>query len=477
MRVRRWKHMKKKTIIIIAVLVVIAVGAILINNQVQANKTASSQYQTETLKEGTLTAVVGATGTVRSQQSAVLSWKTSGQINNLAARVNEKVSSGQELAALAEGSLPQSVILAQADLVTAKRNLTNLEKSNTALAQAQLDLTNAQKNYNIVSGNQLYANTARYSNQDLIDSSRAAVTIAQDKVDKAQKYYDRFSETPDSDPTKAAALSSLANARQSLDQAKKNLNYYLNVPSTIDVTESDAKVALAKAQLEDAQREYDRLKNGPDPEDIAAAEARVAALQATIDTSTLRAPFAGTITESYSLVGDVVNAGTASFRIDDLSHLLVDVQLSEADVNRVKAGQTVDLTFDAIADKTYEGKVKSVSGVGTATAGGVNFVATVEILNPDPQVLPGMSAASNVIVEQITNALLVPNRAVRLHNEQYIVYILKNNAPVAVPIVMGSSSGSYTEILSGDVKAGDKVVLNPPSSILPGGGSASILGQ
>ncbi len=467
--------MKKRTILIIAAVVVVAVAGILINNRVQAKKLAEAQYQTETLANGNLTAIVGATGTVRSNQTAIITWQTNGQISDIKVGVDEKVTAGQELASLVESSLPQSVILARADLVTAMRNLDNLKNSTLAQAQAAYNLATAQKNYNNVVGNQLNPNTARYSSQDLIDQARSAVILAQDKVDKAQKWYDRFSETPDSDPTKAAALNTLANARQTLEQAKNNLNYYLNVPSSLDVTESAAKVAVAKAQLEDAQREYDRLKDGPDPKDIAAAEARVTALQATIDMARLTAPFDGTITESYSLPGDMVTPGTASFRIDDLSHLLVDVQLSEVDVNRVSVGQKVNLTFDAIADKTYEGKVKSVSRVGTTTAGVVNFNATVEILKPDKQVLPGMTAAVNIVVQQIENVLLVPNRAVRMQNGQYVVYVLKNNVPTPVEIEIGASSDTTSQVTSGNLKAGDKVVLNPPSSFLTG--SSSFMGR
>lgn len=465
--------MKKKTILIIAAVVVVIAGALLINHQVQANKQANSQYQTVALEKGDLTAVVGATGTVRSNQSAVLAWKTSGQISSILVDVNDKVSAGQSLAALVESSLPQSVILAQADLVTAQQNLENLKNSTLAQAQAALTLATAQRNYDRVSGNQLYANTARNSNQDQIDQAKSAVVLAQKQVDDAQEWYNHFSETPDSDPTKAAALNSLANARLTLDKAQKNLNYFLNTPNDLELSESSAEVAVAKAQLDDAKREYDRLKDGPDPDDIAAAEARVTALQATLDMASLQAPFAGTITESYSLPGDMVTAGTAGLRIDDLTHLLVDVQLSEVDVNRVKSGQSVNLTFDANPDKVYEGKVKEVSRVGNTASGTVNFNATIEILKPDETVLPGMTAAANIIVDQVKDVLLVPNRAVRLQEGQYIVYVLRNNVPTPVEIEIGSSSDTYSEIKSGDVKPGEKIVLNPPSTFL----TTSFMGQ
>jgi len=107
-----------------------------------------------------------------------------------------------------------------------------------------------------------------------------------------------------------------------------------------------------------------------------------------------------------------------------------------------------------------------VARVGTSSGGMVNFDVTIEILNPDEQVLPGMTAAVNVIVNQLEGVLTVPNRAVRLVDNKQVVYLLKNNVPTKVEITIGASSDTVSEIVSGNVKGGDLVILNPPSSFL-----------
>ena len=142
------------------------------------------------------------------------------------------------------------------------------------------------------------------------------------------------------------------------------------------------------------------------------------------------------------------------------------MQVPEVDINRVVVGQPVELTFDAINNQAYQGKVNRVARVGTIESGLVNFKVTVEILNPDEQVLPGMTAGVNIIVSQLEDVLTVPNRAIRLVNNHPVVYILKNNIPAEVSITIGASSDSMSEILSGDLKEGDKVILNPPSSFM-----------
>lgn len=447
-------------------IVVVAIVLSIVITGVNTKKAATASLQTVKVERGELTAIIGATGTVRANQSAVLSWQTSGRVGEISAEVGDRVASGTVLASLVEASLPQSIILAQADLVAAEKNLDTLLNSNLSKAQAQLNLANAKEAYDKARWNSLSGVGPRTTNQNQIDAASAAVTLAEDKVEKAEDVYDRFNESPDDDPLKAAALSTLANARQNLDQAKKNLNYYLQAPKTEELAISDGKVALALAQYEDAQREWERLKDGPDPEDVAAAEARIAAIKATIGLAQITSPFGGTVTSITSMIGDQVNAGTVSCRIDDLSRLLVDVQVPEVDINRIKVGQSVDLTFDAISTAQYQGKVIEVARVGTLTSGMVNFDVTIEILNPDDQVLPGMTAAVNVVVSQLEDVLTVPNRAVRLVENKTVVYLLKNNIPTKVEIVIGASSDTVSEIVSGNVKAGDVVVLNPPTNLL-----------
>jgi len=139
--------MKKKTrnIIIVAALLLIAacVAYVLIR---RANRTSTTNYQTEAVTKGTLTAVVGATGSVRANQTAILAWQTTGRIEAINVKVGDEVTVNQVLATLARDSLSPSIISAQADLITAQKNLDELKTSSAQAAQAQLNLANAQKN-------------------------------------------------------------------------------------------------------------------------------------------------------------------------------------------------------------------------------------------------------------------------------------------------------------------------------------------
>jgi HlyD family secretion protein len=95
----------------------------------------------------------------------------------------------------------------------------------------------------------------------------------------------------------------------------------------------------------------------------------------------------------------------------------------------------------------------------------VNFTVTVQLDNTDSAVKPGMTAAVTITVKQLDGVLLVPNRAVRLVNNQRVVYVLRNGQSQEIPITLGASAETMSEVLSGDLKEGDLVILNPPSNL------------
>jgi HlyD family secretion protein len=455
--------MKKyvKIILGVSVIIVVAIAFVWLRNQNQT--TAANQYQTVKAERGSLMATIGGTGIVRSNQSATLTWITSGTVGSIFVKIGDKITKGDVLASISSDSLPQNVILAQADLVNNLRALENVKNSKTTQAQAQLALANAQKAYedakytraNLVAGR---------DNKDAAANAEAQYIIAKKNLEGAQANYDRLASLPDDDPNKAQAYSALYAAQQAAQSRLNAWNWYKNQASQQDVAEADAKLALSEAQLSDAQREWDRLKNGPDPADISAAEARVTANRATINAASIIAPFSATVTEIKPMIGDQVSTGLPAFRIDDLSRLLVDVQISEVDINSVKVGQSATLTLDAILDVIYHGKVISVAQVGNTSQGSVTFTVTLELNDSNEWVKPGMTSAVTVVVTRLENVLLVPNRAVRLVNNQRVVYILKNGAPQEVVITLGATSGIDSEVTGGDLKAGDLIILNPPSN-------------
>jgi len=466
-----------KRIWIPILVVILAVGGFFAYRSYQTAQAAiQSSFQTEKAQRGELTATVGATGTVRANQTTMLIWQTTGSVGKLDVKLDQVVKPGQVMATLSKDTLPQEIILAEAELVDAQRALENLRNSEVQQAQAQQALVAAQKAYEDAQKARDRLDRPRASSET-IQSAEANYYLAQAAVDDAEGAFNRVSGALETDVARANALANLANAKKARDKALVNLNWYKGHAGDKEYTEADANLAVAQAQLADAQREWNRLKGGPDPKDIAAAQARIAAIQATIKLSQLAAPFEASVTEVNVKVGDQVSPTSMlpAFRLDDLSRLLVDVPVSEVDINRIQVGQEVLLTFDAIFGKEYTGKITQVARVGTNTQGVVNFTVTVELTDPDQSVRPGMTAAVNIVATRLEDVLLVPNRAVRIREGKRVVYVMRDQLPEPVGIELGASSDLYSEVVSGDLKEGDLVVLNPSADLQ--GGSPFAVGR
>jgi len=464
--------MKKRWIWIAAGAVALVVIVVLVMSA-RAQSNAASTFQTEKVATGPLTAKVGATGTVHANQSATLVFQTAGTIDTVRARAGDEAKKDMILAALERTSLSANVILAQADLVSAERALEELLESATAGAQAELALANAEKALADEEYRWRVQQGGNRASPETIREAEAKMLLADDEVARCKDLYDMAS----GDSGKALALVQLTQAQRNRDAALRNLNWYKGKPTDMDQAILDAKLAVAQAQVEDARRAWERVKDGPNTDDVAAAQARVDAARASVELSQISAPFAGTVTVVKVKPGDQVSPGTVAFGLADLTRLLVDVEVSEVDIDRVKVQQDVTLTFDAIPNKTYQGKVTEVGQVGVAVQGVVNFEVEVEVLGPDASIKPGMTAAVDIVVTQLEDVLLVPNRAVRVQDGQRVVYVMRDGRMAQVEIRLGASSDSYSQVLEGELQVGDLIVLNPPLSFSENGPPGFVQGM
>jgi HlyD family secretion protein len=414
-----------------------------------------NDLETVVVSRGSLTATVGATGIVRPNQSAILTWSTSGTVEAVNVNSQELVEPGTVLAALERSSLPQNVVLAEAELINAQKALDDLLNSQTAQAQAQQAIYQAQ--VAVIEADRALDQYDEEAYKEALDKAKDEVIAKEDDLTQAKDDFEPYKDWDEENEKRKSFQQALDDAQNAYDEAQRTVELL-----QLEKEQALANLAAVQAQLEDAQRQYERVKDGPNPDDVAALEARVAAAQTTLDLAKLETPFSGTVTEVDILVGDQVSPGSPAFRIDDLSHLLVDVRVSEVDINRVQLNQEVNLTFDAVLGKEYHGIVTKVSPIGSAAQGVVEFTVTVELTDADEDVKSGMTAAVNIIVEELKNVLVVPNRAVRIRDGQRVVYIQENDQLNPVNISLGASSDTMSQVLDGGLQIGDVVALNPP---------------
>ncbi|HEY57084.1 MAG TPA: efflux RND transporter periplasmic adaptor subunit [Anaerolineae bacterium] len=444
--------MRRWWVVLLFLVLLVGGGYLVYRARAEASTAQTAQWKTVALSRGDLEATVGATGTVRSRQSAVLVWQVSGVVGKVFVREGEGVPADTVLAELRPDTWPQTLLSARTSLLNAQQQLDDLRRN------AQVQYAQALQNL-AVARQQLKSAEWRYN----------SIVLYWDE-EKAQKEYDKWHNLVQSlqqqlhDPAMAAMQSvirvQLEQAKRQEQVAKNNLH-----PSEEDKAKAAADYQLAKAQVAHWEQEVQRWQDGPPEAQVALLEAQIAAAQATLDLAKIKAPFTGTVTEVHSRPGDVVSPGSVAFRLDDLSALLVDVDVSEIDINAIRPGQKATLTLDAVLGREYHGVVEKVARVGTTTPTGINFTVTVRLTDADALVKPGMTSAVTIFTERKTGVLLVPNRAVRTVEGQTVVYVLRPGAsePIPVPVVLGATANTVSEVLKGDLKEGDLVVLNPPT--------------
>jgi HlyD family secretion protein len=461
------KYMKKRTIIIVVgIALVLAIAAFGIVSAQQRKTGEADGLQTHEVAYGDLSAVVDETGEVYADQSAMLYWETTGVVGEVQVSLNENVKEDQVLASLKEDSLPQNNFLAKQELISAERALEDLyDNAATTGANAQLAVANALEALDDAEYYWTLHQPGNRASTEELKAAKAKLQIAEKRLNKKRNQHKKAQKGI----PRAQAQIALTEAINQYQHADWYVRWLQEGADEIEMAILDANVSVATAALEAAEKEYERVKDGPDPEEIELAEARIAAAQATLDQASITAPFSGVITSVDILPGDLVAPSTLAFRIDHLQNLLVDVSVSEVDINQIDVGQPVTLEFDAILGKEYQGEVVEVSPVGIQEQGLVSFKVTIQLIDADDEVRSGLTAAVQIVVRQVNDALLIPNRAVRWVRGEQVVYLAQDKANIVetnleiVPVTLGASSDEFSELIEGDITEGDLVVLNPPS--------------
>ena len=207
-------------------------------------------------------------------------------------------------------------------------------------------------------------------------------------------------------------------------------------------------------------------------ESLRSAEISMQNLQDAMNNYTITAPISGTIIEKDAKVGDAVKTGDTLCIVYDLSYLEMSINVDELQISSITVGQKVQITADAVPDKTYVGTVTRVSMKGASNGGTTTYPVTIRIDDTDG-LRPGMNANAEIVVAEAKKALVVPNAAVM--RGSYVLVTQDSpsaaNADTAmeapegfvyVPVKTGVSDDDYTQIVSG-IQEGDTIGYDPSS--------------
>lgn len=238
----------------------------------------------------------------------------------------------------------------------------------------------------------------------------------------------------------------------------------INVQEGSDVAKDDIILGLSGDDLTESIQSAS--------ESLRSAEISMQNLQDTMNNYTITAPISGTIIEKDAKVGDAVKTGDTLCIVYDLSYLEMSINVDELQISSISVGQQVQITADAVPDKTYVGTVTRVSMKGASNGGTTTYPVSIRIDDTDG-LRPGMNANAEIVVAEAKNALVVPNAAVVRGS---YVLVTKDSPSAAnadttmeapegfvyVPVKTGVSDDDYTQIVSG-IQGGDTIGYDPSS--------------
>jgi len=456
--------------IILVVLVLAGGGGFAYYRMVYLPQQTTDQptMQTAIARQGDQVIYASGTGTLIPATEASFGFNASGQVSKISVQVGDKVEVGQLLAELDNTSQETQYEQAKRDLaeLTSPYAIATAEQ---ALIQAQADVDSAYSHLayilspnvlrweeettrlekELASAQQEAKATPSTEADQKVTDLETQLKQAQEKLKGSQEYYDE----------------TYLPANFTTRDRKTNVKYVAR-PSDVTIAEARAALSLARATLDEAQTYLAALKSEDIPEGATGsnlialknAQLNVQSAEDELNATKLIAPISGTVMSLDLTVGDTVSSGTVA-TVADLSKPYLEVFLDATDWENVKVDYDTEVTFDALPDTTFTGKVTQVDP-GLYTSGNTSVVrAIVELDNPtDGFNLPtGSSAAVDVIAGQARNAVLVPVEA--LHETspgKYALFVLENGQPRLRVVEVGIQDSVSAEIKSG-LQAGETV--------------------
>jgi HlyD family secretion protein len=431
-------HRGKKYLITIVIILVLFLAGGFILFPWMGQKRQNQKFKTMEVERGEISATVTATGTINPVITVLVGSQVSGTIKALYADFNSRVKEGQVIAQI-------DPAIFEAQVEQAKANVLN----------AQANVMNAQANLQSARANLEKADVAVSDTKRTLDRNRPLMemkVIAQSVFDTAQANYD-------------SAVAQQEAAKAQLESAK-------------------SQVESAKAQVEQTK-------------------ATLKLAETNLKYTTIRSPVHGIVISRNVDVGQTVAASLQAptlFTIaKDLTQMQVDANVSEADIGRLAMNQEATFTVDAYPEKTFRGRVSEIRNAPLIVQNVVTYDVVIKVDNKDLKLKPGMTANVSVLVANKEGVLKIPNAALRFRPEfakkeetrekskgdfskgQKLsgsakssqeegqvtgkVWVLSpEGKPKPIPVILGITNGTFSEVVSGDLQEGAQVIVEETSN-------------
>jgi HlyD family secretion protein len=413
--------------------------------------------------------------------------------------------SGKIIRLAPEGSyVKKSQLLAQFDktpfLEDIERNKTDLERAKAELVQAQEDLKTekARIDQNIKKGEDEIP-IAELDLKDLqegagplkIKKAKAAVDKAKSEYERLERDYKDFKELVKDGYVSQAEVDKTGTKR---DEAQSDYGFaqaeYDNLVNFAYPSELEA----AKAKVRSVKESYEKLKETAQYSvsskeaavaranaNIASAQSKLTIAETQLQHSEIYSPLEGFViypeffiigsTEKRKVqIGDSVFPTQAFMQIPDTSQMMVETQIREVDIYKVKSGQETIIRVDAYPDLIMKGKVTLLGTLAEGRekegAGGKYFNLQILLEGTDQRLRPGMTARVEVLVDEEKEALMVPVEAVFQKGSRKVSYVINNRGKIEEREILTDKSNEDFVVVRNGLSEGERVLLLDPAKEL-----------
>lgn len=267
----------------------------------------------------------------------------------------------------------------------------------------------------------------------------------------------------------ASAKENLGSAEVSYRLAKKNYERYQalydkNYVSKVNLEEHELSYANAKSALNSAQASVVR------------AQSNVDTAEKNLSNTKIVSPIDGVVLTRKVSEGQTITAGFSTPELfvvaQDLTKMQIEAKVSEADIVKIQAGQNAEFTLDGYVGEKFKGVVRQVrtnyvDTSSSASSSSTSYTVIVDVANEDLRLKPGMTATMTIFTQDKKDVLLVPNEALRFspstnrktYENTGVWKAARGQAPERVDVTIGIIAAKNTEIVSGDIQEGDRVIV------------------
>ena len=359
-------------------------------------------FRTATVERGPMVAQVSTTGTLNAVITVQVGSQVSGQIKELGADFNSEVKSGEVIARIDPETFEAKVLQAKAELEVARANV---RIQQVGIERAEKELANAAATLNSLQAKTEKSRVTLENSRRNMDRRRALYqsgAVSESQTDDAQTSHGQSAAQLKSDLSEEkAAESQTASREAALKAARAQVLYAIE------------QVRLKEASLHQAEVDFNN--------------------------TFIRSPVDGVVIERAVDIGQTVAASFQAPKIftiaQDLRSMQVETDVDEADIGRVRVGQSALFTVDAFPGSEFHGEVVQIRKHPHVVQNVVTYTVVVSAQNEDLRLLPGMTANIQIIVDERADVLKVPNAALRFRPTDEEKPGAARSAPAADPIM------------------------------------------